>query len=113
MKRKAVSLLACLAVAGAAHGIGGTYLLDTKTGMSRPVVLSPVGKIQKPLSLRFDLNVDLYAGLNDFDRVVPGVWLSGSFRAADNLTVNFGPALEFNGGRVRCPGIMIGFVLQL
>lgn len=110
--KRTISVMACLLLAGISHGIGGTYLMDTKTWQARPVVTSPVGAIRNPLGLKFDLNVDAYAGVNDFDRVVPGMWISGGLRAADNMTVRVGPALELNNGRVRCPGVMIGFTIH-
>lgn len=91
--------------------IGGTYLLDVRTGRATPVVTVSLGDIRRPLGLNFNLKVSTFAGLID-EKPLAGFWLSANLRLADNLFVDFGPAIQYHNERLHTPGVAVGLSLR-
>lgn len=112
MKRFIIPALALASCVAPAQTIGAAYLLDVKTGLTREVVITSIGEIRKPLGLNFNLAIDGFAGLNSWDHVYPGVWVSGRVPLAENFNLKFGPAFTYEENRVRFPGLVIGFEIR-
>lgn len=111
MNKKALSLITVAMLASIASAIDGAYLINLKDGRTRPVVLTSLGSVRNPLGMTFSVDLNLYAGMNEADRVVPGLWASVHYRLADNLNASIGPSFEFVDSRIRVSGLMVGFSL--
>lgn len=102
----AVALALVTCIVALAQDVG--FIFKPKGSELYPVVTRELGTVRSVLGSRIDLTYSAVAGADNQLRPVAGFALSITRPVADNVKFTFGPALLYQGDRLRTPGILVG-----
>lgn len=85
---------------------------DFRTHTSSAVVLRNIGIVEKPLGLKFNLDVDGFAGADMDSNITGGVAIGHTFPVARNVDFKFGLAISATQNKPTGAGLLLGLTYR-